>query len=422
MQPRAESSSLFELRYPNRRVLHLINSLHLIESVALMLVLAGCAVLQLALPYPVLWGIIAVYLSWIILLRWMSARRAAEADCTVLVTLSLVVELLLLSAIFGVSGGAGNPFVSLFLVAPTMAALTLNGALTALVSLLSAVCYTGLLWWQPDAHVNHMGGGASSQHVVGMWLNFLVCEALLVGFLFRMSEAARERSQRLAALRESRARDERLVAMAGVAAGAAHSLGTPLSTIDMVLDELAESATPAEAPLLKDARGQLEVCRERLREILLATQSGQAGALARPLDQWVRDVARSWHRLHPEADLILEQDVPATIVTLDPAVEHGLLTLLDNAIEADLQHNHSRVTLKVSLANAWLRLAVEDCGGGPVPRLDHDPGNSDKPYGAGRGLMILRANLDRLQGQLAFEMGRHGVIAVMTVPVADVPE
>lgn len=413
-------STLFELGFPNRRTLQMVIVLHLLESLAQAALLLFCVLVEMPLPYGALSAIAVVYGVWNVG-SWFSARGIDEnSDCTRALILQLVIEVLVLAALLYFGGGASNPFVSLFLVPLAMASITLLAAPAIAIGLLAAACYTLLLWFfQPLASQAHVhGASAFSMHVIGMWVNFLASGVLLVGFLLRLSAVARERAERLAVLRESRLRDQQLVAMAGVAAGAAHSLATPLSTIGVALDELHESGGE-DREIVAMAREQLEVCRERLSEILQATRAGQAGALVGQLPELVSSSARRWHLLRPEADLRVQLDLPAIEVALDPAIGHGLSTVLDNAIDAGLEAGDPHVMLQAGMTGELLELAVEDHGGGPPPDLGRLPTTSSKRHGAGAGLMILRANLERLGGELLFAAGDRGTIARIRVPVRE---
>jgi two-component system sensor histidine kinase RegB len=135
------------------------------------------------------------------------------------------------------SGGAANPLISLLLVPVTVAALSLSGTLTAAVAALSIALYTFLVWFYLPLSVAD-AERATRLHLAGMWLTFVVSVAMIAWFIARMTASVRERDRHLAAAREKALRDERVVALGALAAGAAHELGTPLATIAVVIGDL----------------------------------------------------------------------------------------------------------------------------------------------------------------------------------------
>jgi signal transduction histidine kinase len=100
---------------------------------------------------------------------------------------------------------------------------------------------------------------AARLHLAGMWLTFVVSAAMIAWFVARMTASIRERDSRLAAAREQALRDERVVALGALAAGAAHELGTPLATMAVLVGELEHDPS-----LDADARADLALVREQV--------------------------------------------------------------------------------------------------------------------------------------------------------------
>ena len=142
------------------------------------------------------------------------------------------------------TGGYTNPFVSLYLLPISLAAASLPRAYAWSIGALCGVCYS-LVWrWHvPLPPVNARFGSDFDLHVAGMWVNFLIAAALIVFFVGRMARLVRRRDQELAALREAALRDQQIVELGTLAAGTAHELNTPLSTLAILVEELNESAT-----------------------------------------------------------------------------------------------------------------------------------------------------------------------------------
>ena len=115
---------------------------------------------------------------------------------------------------------------------------------------LLATLFPGGITGEHDAH----GWQADfNLHLLGMWFNFALSAVLIAWFVARMAQSLRERDQRLAVAREAALRNEQLVALGTLAAGAAHELGTPLSTIAVIATEL-ERDRGHDSALVEDLR------------------------------------------------------------------------------------------------------------------------------------------------------------------------
>jgi two-component system sensor histidine kinase RegB len=105
---------------------------------------------------------------------------------------------------------------------------------------------------------------ATRLHLIGMWLTFAVSAVMIAWFVVRMTRLIRERDAELAAAREQALRDERVMAMGTLAAGAAHELGTPLATMALIAGELANDPALNQAAQEDIAllRQQIGVCKK----------------------------------------------------------------------------------------------------------------------------------------------------------------
>ena len=164
---------------------------------------------------------------------------------------------------------------------------------------------------------------ATRLHLLGMWLTFAVSALMIAWFVLRMTRLIRLRDAELAATREQALRDERIIAIGTLAAGAAHELGTPLGTMALLAGELARD------PQLPDAarediallRQQIVACKE-----IITGLSRRAGAERlenpgiQPVDRWLDAVRQRWHAVRPQAQSRLEtsgaQPAPARDASL----------------------------------------------------------------------------------------------------------
>ena len=411
-----------DIMRPNRRMLMIVIALHVVQNLmqALALLVAQHA-LDIALPYASLWLIVAVFALWNAAAAHRALRASPEDDLDTVFTWQLVINIGVLSALLYFSGGATSPFVSLYLVPLVIAALCLPLQRTALIGLCCVGCYTALLFFYVPLQAQNMAGGHSlGFHVIGMWLNFLVSASVITGVISLLAEAARNRARALAALRESHLRDSHVVAIGGMAASAAHALSTPLSTVAVVLDELADDAPLDESQCdsLRLAQAQIHQCRDRLSDILAAGGQGRATmADSDNLHDTVGRMLQQWSLLHPDMTLRIDNALPERSATLQPFLADGITTLLDNAAEANAARQSTEIRLSASLQDDALLLELSDAGGGPAPAPGADPVDSNKPGRSGTGLMILRSNLDRVGGRLSFSEHAAGCVASLSLPL-----
>ena len=320
----------------------------------------------------------------------------------------IAVDVLVLGYLLYLSGGASNPFVTLLLVPIALAAAALSRAGIAAVAVLSGAIYGLLLrWYQPLPAMASGHGADFSLHVIGMAINFAIAALLLGVFIARLAGALRGEQMRLQRLHERALRDEGILAMATQSAGAAHELNTPLATLRMLLHELIPAPSTCE-PLREDLKlmaQQVDRCSEILRELVAvgrAQLDGDCETLG--LGAFVRRCTDRFQLLRPEADTDLQlraedADLP---VRIPAGLQHALINLLNNALDASAQLGSTQVALSARSGVRCLEFRVRDHGPGfaDPSRSPDSLGVSGKDHGLGIGLALAEATADRLGGDL----------------------
>ena len=286
--------------------------------------LRGIAVAAQLITLAVVWKILELELEWqpmllaiaglvfINLLTWLRLRNNSPVPNPELFA-QLGVDVIALTILLYYSGGSTNPFVSLYLLPLVIAAATLPPRYTWGMAVLTTLCYTFLMkFYVPlsmhgqssaNSSMHDMGNmshdmGAMTQesifnlHVLGMWLGFVLSAAIIAWFVVQMAQAVRQRDETLARVREEILRNERIVALGTQAAGAAHELGTPLSTMAVVIGELRHdvaSAQQAYRDNLTILDEQVRNCKRILDKIMANAQDSGA-AQARPVDELMAEV------------------------------------------------------------------------------------------------------------------------------------
>ncbi|HEY8518907.1 MAG TPA: ATP-binding protein [Gammaproteobacteria bacterium] len=380
--------------------------------------------LDIRLPLLPLAVTIALLAAWngIVLASLRRPRAVGPLE----VFASLVVDVAAFTSVIYFTGGPTNPFVSLYLVPISLAAASLPPRPSWGIVAACGIGYS-LLWLDhvPLPSVHDRFGGDFDLHLAGMWINFLVAAAVIVLFAGRMARLLRERDQQLAVMREEALRDQQIVELGTLAAGTAHELNTPLSTLAMLVEELEEQTSdPEQRERLRVMQEQIDVINGRLNGIARRVGAERsAGARQASLEEFVDGVIEEWRRMHPEVVVESHVDLehPSLRIAAEATIEHAIRNVLENAAHASLANGRREVGIAVTNRGARLSIAVADAGAGLDPELRGELGLkivSTKERGLGVGLMLSRAALQRFGGKLELKSRpAGGVEAAIELPL-----
>jgi len=278
-------------------------------------------------------------------------------------------------------------------------------------------------------HAGHM-----ALHLRGMWVAFGVASAFIVYFLMRVRRALGAREDELVASRSLAARQERLASLATLAAGAAHELATPLSTIAVVAKDLERAVVAAGAPAaaaddVRLMRQEVERCRRILARMRVDAGDPAGERFARvSVRELVADCLGGSNELERAVAVTVDETTAAATTALPRhAFGQALRGLVDNARQASPPG--APVSLRVAADDQRGRLVFEvaDRGAGISPDLlarVGEPFFTTKPAGQGMGLGIFlaRAIVERLGGELSIHSAPGaGTTATVWLPVAGTP-
>ncbi len=440
---------------PLARVLVLRRIEVLTQAVVLLL-----AVVWLKIPLDVvpMMAVIALLAGVNLLTRWRLLRGGAASEGEVFAHLAIDVGAL--GALLYFAGGSANPFVSLFLLPPTLAAAMLPARYAWSMAAMTLAAYTFLIFWklplpppqgdlaQFDALLARATGGASEHaihssgfalHILGMWLNFVISVVVVAFFLTRMAAALKQRERELAVVREAVLRDEQILSLGTLAAGAAHQLGTPLATMAVVIRELElNHASSGDTELRDDLlllREQVDRCKQTISQILASSGQGREESLrSLALDAYLQHVLDDWQLIRPHARLraTLHGTQPAPSIAVARTLEQALLNLLDNAADAADANGASQEVLRFTAS--WdaehCRIEILDAGPGLDAEARQRHGEAffttkvdggERAGGLGIGLFLSNATLERLGGKVELfnrEPPQSGACTRVTLPLA----
>lgn len=374
------------------------------------------------LPVAPMAAVIAALMA-VNLRTWMRLRNHASVSDAELFA-ELLADVAALTALLYLSGGSTNPFVSLYLLPLSIAAIALPPRYAWTMAVLTMVCYSALMFlYRPLGDGHEMHGNSFNLHVLGMWVNFLVSAVLIAAFVAGMSMSIRTRNRQLAAARERALRDEQVLALGTFAAGAAHELGTPLSTIAVLTRELERdhAAIPGLREDLALLRTQVDNCKRIITELTAAAGRARAGdAAPESVEKFLLGVVERWSLIRPQVRprVLVAGTGPAPEIVSEDTVRQTLVNILNNAADASPQD--------VEVEGRWdtqdLTIEVRDRGPGVSTEAASRAGRSPfstKSEGRGIGLFLANATIERLGGSVTlFNRDGGGGCTRVQIPLA----
>ncbi|MFK8114643.1 MAG: ATP-binding protein [Rubripirellula sp.] len=369
----------------------------------------------------------------------LAADTAAEpaedqVDSTKLHAVALalmLLDLITLTAMLYFSGGAANPFSFFYfvnlavggvMIRPKAAWSLTATAIAGFTFLLhNSLPLAGLETYQP------IGSGIQT---AGTMLAFATCSSVVTYFVTRTAGELKQRERQLLRTQAAQAASKRLEGLTTLAAGAAHELATPLSTIDVIVRELSHHLDDTPKPESVDADlklidGQLEMCRQILQRMRSAAGDSMAHRWDRTTVGDLIDTTLEGIRDPHRVDVI---DGTAAVENQalwvpQEAVAQAVRNLIHNGLDAS--GDSGRVRLEPKLQGASLKLLVRDSGQGMTEEvLDRasDPFFTTKEpgRGIGLGLFLTRNVISQLGGELEFtSRPGQGTEAIVTIPLGE---
>jgi two-component system sensor histidine kinase RegB len=332
-------------------------------------------------------------------------------------TLLLAYDILQVGALLYLTGGLENPFCFLILVPVIVSASTLEPRHTIILGAVALAVSTTLAlpvhfplpgWETPTfAHFD-----LPEIYIWGIW-TALACALVFMGiYAFRVAEEARQLADALTATELVLAREQHLTAIDGLAAAAAHELGTPLATIALVATEL-ERALPPDGPLSPDIallKSQAQRCREILGKLTSLSLEADWHHARHPLSALLEEVVEPHRALgfNIRVDL-LPGPGPEPSAVRNPAILYGLGNLVENAVD----FAESLVSVSARWTDATVTITIMDDGPGFADEIiDHigepyvttrrteDGEEGGSAGGLGLGFFIAKTLLERTGGRL----------------------
>ncbi|HEY5130020.1 MAG TPA: ActS/PrrB/RegB family redox-sensitive histidine kinase [Bradyrhizobium sp.] len=394
------------------------------QLVAIFIVVQGLEFDVPVIPCVAIVGLSAL-LNLVLQTAFNPMQRLEPAYAAVL----LAVNIVELAGLLFFTGGLQNPFSFLFLAPVLISATALPVRLTIALGVLAVACASLLVFfhlplpWDSDEPLM-----LPLIYLFGVWLSIVLAIGVTSLYAFQVTEEARKLSDALAATELILTREQHLTQLDGLAAAAAHELGTPLSTIFLISREL-ERTLPDNSPIagdIKTLREQAQRCRDILAKI---TQLSSTGAPfdRMPLSTLIEEIVAP----HRDFGVAIKVRIAVAaarepVGTRNPAILYGVGNILENAVD------FARTTVEV---NAWwntetVEIVISDDGPGFAPDIIKRIG---EPYlrrrgaeeaqnghrGLGLGVFIARTLLERTGARVSFSnriFPDHGAVVQIAWP------
>jgi two-component system, sensor histidine kinase RegB len=400
--------------------------------------LAAIFVVEQGLEFelPIIPCLVIIGLSALLNLALQMAFNPMQRLEPVYAAALLALNIIELAGLLYLTGGLQNPFSFMFLAPVLISATALPVRMTVTLGVLAVACAAVLVFFfQPLPWEGDEPLVLPPIYLLGVWLSIVLAIGVTSLYSFQVTEEARQLADALAATELVLAREQHLTQLDGLAAAAAHELGTPLSTIVLVSRELertlqdnAQDNAQASSDV-KTLREQAQRCRDILAKI---TQLSSTGG---PFDHMKLSTLIE-EAVAPHRDFgvaikvrIAVSGAKEPVGARNPAILYGVGNILENAVD------FARATVEV---NAWwnnetIEIVISDDGPGFAPEIIRRIG---EPYlsrrrgtddaqsargGLGLGVFIARTLLERTGAKVSFAnrtFPDHGAVVTITWPRA----
>ena len=355
--------------------------------------------------------VLAAWLNVALRLRFHTTQRLGPDRAAWI----LAFDIAQLAVLLFLTGGLQNPFAFLFLGPVLLSATALPPRFTLMLGGFAVACATVLVFmhyplpWDSDDPLR-----LPPIYMMGVWLSILLAIGFIGVYAWQITEESRQLADALAATELVLAREQHLSQLDGLAAAAAHELGTPLSTIAVIAKELGNSISAA-SPQGEDVRllgEQATRCRDILAKLTeLSSDAEPFGCV--PLTALLEEVVAPHRNFGVDIEVSLSGERQAEPAgARNPAILYGLSNLLENAVD----FARERVVVGALWNEDAVEVSISDDGPGFAPeimarigepyvttRRGNPAESEDEPAGLGLGIFIAKTLLERSGALVTFE-------------------
>ena len=371
------------------------------QTVAVLFVRYG-----LKVDFPFGWALAAIAVSVALNVLLITTRRSQELALEWEAAALLAYDVVQLAVLLALTGGLQNPFVFLFIAPVAVSATVLRPAVTAMLASITFVCVGAISVWRlPLPWPEDATFSLPPLYQMGIAAAVLVGLGFTSVYAWRVAAEEERLNIALAAAQAVLAREQTLSALGGLAAAAAHELGTPLATIHLVAKEMARGV-PADDPRYEDLQllvTQSERCRGILAQLSANREQGDVMLQRAPIRSMLEEVISPHEGLGTDIVIDAQGDGPLQVRRM-PEIVHSLGGIVENAVG----FANSRVDIEARWDAEHIIITVRDDGPGFAPGVLNRLG---EPYlterdregaagGLGLGFFISKTLLERTGAKL----------------------
>jgi two-component system sensor histidine kinase RegB len=415
----------------NARILNRVRLVALLGQT--LLIVFAIIYLDIRFPLFELASIILLEIGLQVFCLWLVKQNKPITSLQLFIHIAL--DSVILAALVYFTGGANNPFIYLLLLFVALSSFMLKPRYLLLVSALELLLYSLLNLFQRPLELGDASPLASFHlHLAGMWVNFVLTVILIAIFGLLTRYAMLRQEKQLQLMREKQLQDEQILGLGIMAASAAHELGTPLSTMAIIIEDLQQAKLSNE--LQQDMTLlsiQIAACKKIIGGLQDKSQSAkrqlinheqQTGAVTnKSISQQLEAVTENWLVYRPNIKLNKEW-CAAPFTSHNPisiSVEQALMNLLDNAADASIENGYDEIKMIVDGDEANTIIEIIDYGKGIHPDSQNTLGvkiqDSDKKDGLGWGMFLSNVSIERIGGKIELKRNDLGeTVTRVTLP------
>ena len=416
-----------------------LNRVRLI-AIFVQIIVVICSIVLFKIKLPLL--VLAILLSIEIMFYIYTNRRISLSTSVSQneVTFHIIIDSLILAGLVYFTGGANNPFIYFLLLPVALGSFMLEPKHLLTLVAFELTLYSMLNIYQRSIPIGESSPLASFHlHLAGMWVNFILTVILLAIFGLITRSSLLKQEKKLQQLREKDLQDEQILGLGIMSANAAHELGTPLSTMAIVIDDIQHANISEEH--LQDMvllQEQITRCRkiigrlndksQHAQEQLLTQTESRAGKIIplKNFNEQLELLMERWLVYQPKISLAKHLDplFGTANYQISISLEQAITNLLDNAADASLENNKQDICLESYLSNENIIIDIKDKGTGISNKDKLFVGKriqpSNKQDGLGWGIFLSNVSIERVGGNVHILDYEHnsetGSITRITLP------